>query len=84
MSASTPAIRGVKARAVIAPISRPVKNAFGVIEAAPLVTELLADAPGLGILATSREWLGTAGEQTLRVPPAFEALDPAPWKPRKR
>jgi mandelate racemase len=37
MSATTPAIRGVKARSVIAPISRPVKNAFGVIEAAPLV-----------------------------------------------
>jgi mandelate racemase len=37
MSASIPAIRGVKARAVVAPISRPVKNAFGVIEAAPLV-----------------------------------------------
>src|SRR3954451_21712865 len=34
---TTPAIRSVKARAVIAPISRPVKNAFGVIEAAPLV-----------------------------------------------
>jgi mandelate racemase len=33
----TPVIRSVKARAVIAPISRPVKNAFGVIEAAPLV-----------------------------------------------
>jgi mandelate racemase len=37
MSAAIPAIRSVKARAVIAPISRPVKNAFGVIEAAPLV-----------------------------------------------
>ncbi len=37
MSTATPAIRSVKARAVIAPISRPVKNAFGVIEAAPLV-----------------------------------------------
>src|SRR5258707_10707518 len=37
MSTTTPAIRSVKARAVIAPISRPVKNAFGVIEAAPLV-----------------------------------------------
>jgi mandelate racemase len=37
MTATTPTIRGVKARAVIAPISRPVKNAFGVIEAAPLV-----------------------------------------------
>jgi mandelate racemase len=37
MSAAIAAIRGVKARAVIVPISRPVKNAFGVIEAAPLV-----------------------------------------------
>jgi mandelate racemase len=37
MSATTPAIRSVKARAVIAPIARPVKNAFGIIEAAPLV-----------------------------------------------
>ena len=37
MSAITPAIRSIKARAVVAPISRPVKNAFGVIEAAPLV-----------------------------------------------
>jgi mandelate racemase len=37
MSAAIPVIHGVKARAVVAPISRPVKNAFGVIEAAPLV-----------------------------------------------
>src|SRR3954453_15003008 len=37
MSITTPAIRSVNARAVVAPISRPVKNAFGVIEAAPLV-----------------------------------------------
>jgi mandelate racemase len=37
MSKATPIIRSVKARAVVAPISRPVKNAFGVIEAAPLV-----------------------------------------------
>jgi mandelate racemase len=37
MSTTTPAIRSIKARAVVAPISRPVKNAFGVIEAAPLV-----------------------------------------------
>src|SRR4051794_5391053 len=37
MTATTPAIRSVNARAVVAPISRPVKNAFGVIEAAPLV-----------------------------------------------
>src|ERR1700712_3446056 len=37
MSKTTPVIRSVKARAVVAPISRPVKNAFGVIDAAPLV-----------------------------------------------
>jgi hypothetical protein len=37
MSAATPTIRSVRARAVVAPIARPVKNAFGVIEAAPLV-----------------------------------------------
>src|SRR3981189_2665209 len=37
MSTATATIRTVKARAVVTPISRPVKNAFGVIEAAPLV-----------------------------------------------
>src|SRR3954447_16933802 len=37
MSAATPAIRAVRARAVVTPISRPVKNAFGIIESAPLV-----------------------------------------------
>jgi mandelate racemase len=37
MSSSAPVIRSVKARAVDAPISRPVKNAFGVIRSAPLV-----------------------------------------------
>ena len=40
-----------------------------VIEAAPLVTELLADAPGLGILATSREALRVYGEREYPVPP---------------
>jgi mandelate racemase len=37
MSTSTPAIRSITARAVDATISRPVKNAFGVIRSAPLV-----------------------------------------------
>jgi mandelate racemase len=37
MSATIPTIRSVKARGIVAPIARPVKNAFGVIEAAPLV-----------------------------------------------
>jgi mandelate racemase len=47
MTATTPAIRSVKARAVIAPISRPVKNAFGVIEAAPLVLIDVATDQGI-------------------------------------
>jgi mandelate racemase len=37
MSSSPPSLRSVKARAVDVPISRPVKNAFGVIRSAPLV-----------------------------------------------
>jgi mandelate racemase len=37
MDKNTPAIKGVRARAVVVPLARPVKNAFGIIEAAPLV-----------------------------------------------
>ena len=37
MSKSVPAIRGVKVRGLVVPISRPVKTAFGVIDAAPMV-----------------------------------------------
>ena len=37
MSTATLTIRSVRARGVVAPIARPVKNAFGIIEAAPLV-----------------------------------------------
>ncbi|MDO9564290.1 MAG: enolase C-terminal domain-like protein [Bradyrhizobium sp.] len=37
MSKTTLTIRSVRARTVVAPIGRPVKTAFGVIEAAPLV-----------------------------------------------
>ncbi|MBV9561267.1 MAG: mandelate racemase [Bradyrhizobium sp.] len=37
MSKKTPAIAAVKARAVITPLKRPVRNAFGVIDAGPLV-----------------------------------------------
>jgi mandelate racemase len=37
MSKTVPAIRGVKARGVVVPLSRPVKTAFTTIEAAPLV-----------------------------------------------
>ncbi|HEV7409320.1 MAG TPA: enolase C-terminal domain-like protein [Bradyrhizobium sp.] len=61
MSATTPAIRGVKARAVIAPISRPVKNAFGVIEAAPLVLIDVATDQGI----TGRSYIFAYAKLTL-------------------
>src|SRR4030081_2094182 len=37
MSKSVAAIRSVTARGLVVPISRPVKTAFGVIDAAPMV-----------------------------------------------
>jgi len=40
-----------------------------VLEAAPAVTELLAGAPGLKVLATSRAPLGLYGEHVFPVPP---------------
>jgi predicted ATPase/class 3 adenylate cyclase/Tfp pilus assembly protein PilF len=40
-----------------------------VLEAAPTVTELLAEAPGLKVLATSRAPLGLYGEHVFPVPP---------------
>jgi mandelate racemase len=61
MSATTPAIRRVKARAVIAPISRPVKNAFGVIEAAPLVLIDVATDQGI----TGRSYIFAYAKLTL-------------------
>src|SRR5437868_11115183 len=61
MSAATPAIRGVKARAVVAPIARPVKNAFGVIEAAPLVLIDVATDQGV----TGRSYIFAYAKLTL-------------------
>src|SRR5213592_4771925 len=37
MGKPVPAIRSVKARGLVVPLARPVKNAFGVIDAAPMV-----------------------------------------------
>ena len=37
MSKPVPAIRSVKARGLVVPLARPVKNAFGVIDVGPLV-----------------------------------------------
>jgi mandelate racemase len=61
MSPSNLAIRGVKARAVVAPISRPVKNAFGVIEAAPLVLIDVATDQGI----TGRSYIFAYAKLTL-------------------
>jgi mandelate racemase len=61
MSASNLAIRSVKARAVVAPISRPVKNAFGVIEAAPLVLIDVATDQGI----TGRAYIFAYAKLTL-------------------
>jgi mandelate racemase len=61
MSTTTPAICSVKARAVIAPISRPVKNAFGVIEAAPLVLIDVATDQGI----TGRSYIFAYAKLTL-------------------
>jgi len=62
MSKTTPTIRGVKARAVVAPISRPVKNAFGSIEAAPLVLIDVATDQG----ATGRSYIFAYTAVTLK------------------
>jgi mandelate racemase len=61
MSTTTPAIRGITARAVVAPISRPVKNAFGVIEAAPLVLIDVATDEGI----TGRSYIFAYARLTL-------------------
>jgi mandelate racemase len=61
MSTTTATIRSVKARAVVAPISRPVKNAFGVIEAAPLVLIDVATDQGV----TGRSYIFAYAKLTL-------------------
>src|ERR1700753_3828451 len=47
MSKSTPAITSVKARAVVTPMARRVKNAFGVIDVAPLLLIDVATDQGI-------------------------------------
>jgi predicted ATPase/DNA-binding CsgD family transcriptional regulator len=50
-----------------------------VIPAAPLIVDLLADAPGLAALVTSRETLRLPGEQEFLVPPLdLPCMDPLP------
>lgn len=44
-----------------------VDNFEHVLDAAPLVSDLLTAGPGVRVLATSREWLHLRGEQEVRV-----------------
>lgn len=62
MSQTTLAIRSVRARAVVAPIARPVKNAFGIIEAAPLVLIDVATDQGV----TGRAYIFAYSRLTLK------------------
>src|SRR5258707_2905333 len=62
MSKSTPAIRSVKARALVTPIARPVKTAFAAIEAAPLVLIDVATDQGV----TGRSYIFAYTRLTLK------------------
>jgi mandelate racemase len=62
MSKTTPTIASVKARAVVTPMARPVKNAFGVIDVAPLL--LIDVATDRGI--TGRSYLFAYSKVTLK------------------
>jgi len=62
MSSNTPAITGVKARAVVTPMARPVKNAFGVIDVAPLLLIDVATDQGI----TGRSYLFAYSKVTLK------------------
>jgi predicted ATPase/class 3 adenylate cyclase len=53
-------------------------------QAAPIVSELLAGAPGLSILTTSRETLHLSGEQEYGVPPLGLPPHEAPGQRRQR
>jgi mandelate racemase len=62
MSKSTPAITAVRARAVVTPMARPVKNAFGVIDVAPLLLIDVATDQGV----TGRSYLFAYSKVTLK------------------
>jgi mandelate racemase len=62
MSKSTPAISAVKARAVVTPMARPLKNAFGVIDVAPLVLIDVATDQAV----TGHAYLFAYSKQTLK------------------
>jgi mandelate racemase len=62
MNKNTPAITSVKARAAVTPMSRPVRNAFGVIDVAPLLLIDVATDQGI----TGRSYLFAYSKVTLK------------------
>jgi mandelate racemase len=62
MSKSVPAIRSITARGLVVPIPRPLKNAFGVIDAAPLVLIDVATDQGV----TGRSYIFAYARLTLK------------------
>src|SRR5580704_17009136 len=62
MSKNTPSITSVKARAVVTPMARAIKNAFGVIDVAPLLLIDVATDQGI----TGRSYLFAYSRVTLR------------------
>src|ERR1700742_3973137 len=69
MNKTIPTIRSVQARALVAPISRPVKTAFAVIEAAPLVLIDVATDQGI----TGRSYIFAYTKLTL--PPLVHLIE---------
>jgi mandelate racemase len=63
MSKSTPAITSVKARAVVTAMARPIKNAFGVIDVAPLLLIDVTTDQGI----TGRSYLFAYSKLTLKA-----------------
>ena len=62
MPRTTPEIRSVKARAIVVPLKRLLKNAFGIFEAAPLVLIDVATDQGV----TGRSYIFAYSKVTLR------------------
>src|SRR5215470_9660393 len=63
MSKSTPAITSVRARAVVTPMARPLRNAFGVIDVAPLLLIDVATDQGIA----GRSYLFAYSQLTLKA-----------------
>jgi mandelate racemase len=63
MTSTTPTIRSIKARAVVTPMARPVRNAFGVIDVAPLLLIDVATDQNI----TGRSYLFAYSKLTLKA-----------------